>query len=116
MEKVIVTLTGSALIGFIVWFFFDKKEEEASGNDIKILVDGGYRPSVIRLNKDVPAKITFVRRDKNACLEELVIPDFSIKEFLPLSQPVTVNLTPDQAGTFIFHCGMNMFKGKIKVS
>lgn len=114
-DKIVVTILGIALIGFIYSFFFGKSEEEGDGQNMEIIVDGGYKPSVIKLNKGMTSKITFLRKDANSCLEEVVIPDFKIKQYLPLNQKVTVEITPDKTGTFPFHCGMSMYFGKIKV-
>ncbi len=32
-----------------------------------------------------------------------------------MNKPVNITLTPPKTGTFGFHCGMNMFQGKIEV-
>lgn len=116
MDKVIITLSGLSLIVGIYWFFFGKKEEvmEAS-KAITIVVDGGYKPNVIKVPKDKAVTLTFLRKDSNSCLEELVLPDYKIKEYLPLNKPVTITLSPPhKSGQF--HCAMNMFQGKIVIN
>ncbi|MCL4200254.1 cupredoxin domain-containing protein [Patescibacteria group bacterium] len=116
MDKLIVTLLGTASIGFIYWFFFGKKEEAAQPkNAWSILVEGGYKPSTVTIPYGAPATITFTRKDPNSCLEEIVLPDFKIKKFLPLNKQVTVTLSPTKRGTYDIHCGMNMYHGKIIV-
>ncbi len=116
MDKYIVAIGGLGIIGFIWWFFFGKKDEIISaGETIDILVDGGYKPSVIKIKNNKTTKLIFERRDKNSCLEEIVIPDFKIKEYLPLNKKVEIVLNPNKKGTYSTHCGMGMFHGKIIV-
>ena len=116
MEKIIVTIIGIIAIAFTYWFFLGKKDEAVDVKDkIDILVEGGYKPNTIRIQKGKPITITFLRKDSNPCLEEVVIPDFKIKKFLPIGEKVGIRITPKKSGTIPFSCGMNMFHGKIKV-
>ncbi len=116
MDKIVVTLSGLGLIAGIYWFFFGKKEGAMDASDAwTITVDGGYKPSVIKIAKDKPATLTFVRKDANSCLEEIVFPDYKIKEYLPLHKEVTITLPPPHKPSG-FHCGMNMFHGRIEVA
>jgi RND family efflux transporter MFP subunit len=80
-----------------------------------VLNADGYSPGSIRLRKNVPARLSFVRTVEVTCGTEVVIPDFNIKRDLPLNQVVIVEFTPDRAGEFSFACGMNMVRGKIVV-
>jgi len=84
-------------------------------DEIKIIVNGGYSPEVISIPKGKTTRITFIRHDANSCLEEVVLGDFKIRKHLPLNQPVTVEVTPQEKGEFGYSCGMNMFHGKIVV-
>lgn len=116
MDKIIVAVSGIGVIGFIYWFFFGKKEEVIAVEDkIDILVDGGYKPENIKIKKGKTTKLIFKRTDPNTCLEEIYIPDFKVKKFLPLDQKVEIDLTPEKAGIFQTHCGMGMFHGKVIV-
>ncbi len=116
MTKLLVTLGGVLLIAFIYWFFFGKKEEivKASEN-LKIIVKGGYKPATIKIKKGQEAKLTFLRKDSNSCLEEVIFPDFKIRQYLPMDKEVKISLSPQKAGVYNFHCGMNMFYGKLIV-
>jgi plastocyanin domain-containing protein len=117
MDKILVTSGGALLIGFIYWFFFGKRDEVAAISEaIDILVDGGYRPAAIRIKKGKAATLKITRRDSNSCLEEIIIPDFKISKYLPLNKEVKIEITPQKSGEFGFHCGMNMYHGKIVVS
>lgn len=116
MDKLIVTLIGGTGILLTFWYFFGKKEENVYvKGSAGIKVSGGYRPSRIIVKKNQPLEITFLRTDQNPCLEEVVIPGFKIKKFLPLNEKVSITIKPENAGEFPFACGMNMFHGKIIV-
>lgn len=116
MDKFIVTIFGIGLIGAIYWFFFGKKEEAMEAtNALTIVVDGGYKPNLIKIKENQPVTLTFIRKDPNTCLEELIFPDYKIKEYLPMNTPITVTLPPPHPGKSGFHCGMNMFHGRIEV-
>ena len=116
MDKTIVAVTGAALIAFIYWFFFGKKEETMEAKTSwNVIVEGGYQPAMITIPKDRQSTITFSRKDPNSCLEEVIIDDFKIKQYLPINKPVTITLSPTKTGTYGIHCGMNMFHGKILV-
>lgn len=115
MEKFIVTILGVGLVAIIYWFFFGKKEEVVEAtNKLTITVDGGYKPGTIRIQPDKPVTLTFIRKDANSCLEEIIFPDYKIKKYLPMNTPVAITLSPPHRESE-FHCGMNMFHGKIKV-
>ena len=104
-------------IAFTYWFFLGKKEKERAVSDsVDIVVEGGYSPEVIAIPKGKTTKITFIRKDPNSCLEEVVLGDFKIRKYLPLNQKVTIELTPQQKGEFDYACGMNMYHGKIIVT
>ena len=116
MDKIIVTITGIATIAGVFWFFFGKKDEAFEvAEKLTIIVEGGYKPNVIKVKQGKPVALTFLRKDPNSCLEELVFPDYKIKEYLPLNKPITVTLSPPHSYKSGFHCGMNMFHGKIIV-
>ena len=117
MDKVVFTSLGIALIAFIYWFFFGKKEEiMAASTTWNILVEGGYKPATITIPHDKTSTITLTRKDANPCLEEVILPEFKIKKFLPLNEPVTITLSPTQPGAYAMHCGMNMFHGRLIVT
>ena len=117
MDKILVTTGGFGLIAFIWWSFFGKSDAVVTaGKSIDILVDGGYKPENIKIKKGETTKLIFERKDSNSCLEEIIIPDFKIKKYLPLNKKVEILLSPDKAGIYQTHCGMGMFHGKIIVS
>lgn len=113
MAPLIVTILGIALIVGIFWFFFMAPSDSLE-QTTKVLVSGGYKPKTILLKSGVETTLTFLRTDKNSCLEEIVIPDLGIKEFLPLNEEIMITVAPPKKGMYDIHCGMNMFHGTIK--
>ena len=116
MDKVIITLLGFFGIFFTFWFFLGKKTGSVEAVDsIGILVKGGYSPETISVKRGKKIKLNFLRKDKSSCLEEVVLSDFKIREFLPLNRETTIEITPQKTGIFNFSCGMGMFHGKLIV-
>ena len=83
---------------------------------VTVLVDGGYQPSDIRVTAGTPVRLLFNRRDTSSCSEEVVLPDFGMKRFLPANRTTLVEFVPTRAGTFEFTCGMGMLRGRITVT
>ena len=117
VDKIFVIISGIVGIIFTYWFFLKKNEVAVEATDeIKILVDGGYQPSAIKIPIHKKTTLTFFRKDPSSCLEEVVLSDFKIRQFLPLEKQVAIDITPAKTGEFVFSCGMNMFHGKLIVS
>lgn len=116
LDKILVILMGLVGIVFTYWYFLMRKEKEVQvEGEVDIIVEGGYKPEIISIPKGKPTKINFLRKDSSSCLEEVVLSDFKIRKYLPLNQKVTIELTPQKSGEFVFSCGMNMFHGKVIV-
>lgn len=85
-----------------------------AGERLDIVVDGGYKPNKIRFDKNKKVTLRFIRKSPNMCLEEIVFPDYKIKKSLPVGKAVEVILAPPHPKVSVFHCGMNMYKGKLE--
>ena len=92
-----------------------KEKVKAVSGEVDIIVEGGYSPSTISIPKDKTTTINFIRKDPSSCLEEVIIPDFKIRKYLPVNQKISVQISPKKTGEFGFACGMNMYHGKIIV-
>lgn len=124
METVdwVVLLSGVAAIGWVNWYFFlaaggDAVAATGEGGvqEVRIAVQGGYSPAAVRVRRGDPVRLIFDRRETSSCSEEVVIPDFGIRRFLPAHEETVVELTPERAGTYEFTCGMGMLRGKVVV-
>lgn len=117
VDKILVLLFSALGIVLTYWFFLLKKEQvmTITSDSVDITVDGGYQPGIISIPRGRTTKINFLRKDPSSCLEEVVLPDFKIKKYLPMNKRITIEINPKKAGEFIFSCGMNMNHGKIMV-
>lgn len=118
----VVIAAGLALIALINWYFFFSPEPSAVAAvgggglaEVPIVVEGGYSPATVRVPRGARVRLVFDRREDASCSEEVVIPDFGIRRFLPAHQQTTVEITPQVAGRFPFSCGMSMMRGTLVV-
>jgi plastocyanin domain-containing protein len=121
-DRIFVTLIGTALIMFIVWFFWMKKAKgtraTAMGSGYQealILVKGGYTPDVVLVRKDQPVRLNFLREETSSCSEMVLLPDFEKSARLPTGETVPVEFLPREVGEYEFTCQMGMFRGKLVV-
>lgn len=116
-----VVLGGLGLIGLELWWFlFSKPPAQQAGvrqgtQEIEITVDGGYSPDQIVVQAGQPVRLNFFRKDPSSCLEKVILPDFHRAVDLQLNQATAIEFTPQEPGTYTFHCGMNMFRGNLEV-
>ena len=122
LVKALVVGAGVALIGWELWWFLGRhgggvaaREGEHGLQDITITVDGGYAPSRIRAKAGQPMRLAFHRLDPSGCLAQVIFPDFHKTLDLQLDATTTLELPPTEAGTYPFHCGMNMVRGVLEV-
>jgi plastocyanin domain-containing protein len=121
--QIVVTLVGIAAIVWVNWYFFLTTQRPvaaaASGTgpqSVRIVVEGGYSPSVVTVEAGRPVRLEFERRESSGCTEEVVVPDFGIRTFLPAHQITPVQFTPVKPGTYEFTCGMGMVRGRLIAS
>jgi Cu+-exporting ATPase len=77
----------------------------------------GYDPGRIVLEKGEPVRLVFTRTTPSVCLQQVQIPKFGIQPVdLPINEPVSIEVTPDEAGEFTFACGMDMQHGILVVA
>jgi plastocyanin domain-containing protein len=118
----IAVLAGAAAIAWVNWYFFFAQRSAATAQEtggvqeVTIAVQGGYDPAEVKVRKGSPVRLVFDRRETSSCSEEVVIPDFGIRRFLPAFQKTAIELTPSEAGTYEFTCGMSMLRGRLVVS
>jgi plastocyanin domain-containing protein len=122
----LVVLGGIAAIAWVNWYFFVAGRSpvaaaaavssgaDGSGPQEQVItVDGGYAPAVVKVKVGRPVRLVFDRKDTGSCSEEVVLPDFGVRRFLPTGQKTVVEVTPSKAGRYDFTCGMSMLRGAI---
>ena len=127
----LVILGGLAAIAWVNWYFFLAGRTSAvaavaavaaagaggiaasAPAEVTITVDGGYSPQQVRVKAGAPVRLVFDRRDSGSCSDEVVLPDFGIRRFLPTGQRTTIEVTPPKAGRYEFTCGMSMLRGAV---
>ncbi|MBI4146221.1 cupredoxin domain-containing protein [Candidatus Woesearchaeota archaeon] len=96
----------------------DKKEAILKGSvqEVDLLMkDSAYSPNVIVAKKGIPLRIKVTAEESAGCAREIVFPDFKIRKIIPVGELTTIEFTPDKAGTFVYHCSMDMARGKLVV-
>ncbi|HET7680200.1 MAG TPA: cupredoxin domain-containing protein [Xanthobacteraceae bacterium] len=121
-DRWIVTVTGLALVAFIVWFFWLKRSTgfhatETSGGyqEAMILVKGGYTPDTIIVRSGRPVRLNFRREETASCSDKVIFADFQKSADLPTGQTIAIELLPKAPGEFAFACPMGMFRGRLIV-
>ena len=86
---------------------------DGNEQDVTVTVnDGGYSPSILVLQKGVPAKIKFNPKQLTGCNNYVIFPELNGQINLK-SQTETPLITPKS--DFTFRCGMGMLNGYVKV-
>jgi plastocyanin domain-containing protein len=118
----LVILGGAAAIAWVNWYFLlanrPAARAAAAGDgvqEVRIRVAGGYSPSHVRVRRGAVVRLLFDRQETSGCSEEVVLPDFGIRRFLPAHRETAVEFTPEREGDFEFMCGMSMMRGRITV-
>ncbi|AXQ50892.1 cupredoxin domain-containing protein [Lysinibacillus fusiformis] len=74
----------------------------------------GYTPENVKVKAGIPVQLHFQKSFSGGCLSYLIIEDFLIEKDLDKGDNL-VEFTPEKPGIYTFHCGMNMYFGKIIV-
>jgi plastocyanin domain-containing protein len=121
-DRWIFALLGTAVILFIVWFFWLKRSTglraaETTGGyqEAMILVKGGYTPDTIIVRHGRPVRLNFRREETASCSDKVIFADFQKSADLPTGQTVPVEFLPKEPGEFAFGCPMGMFRGRLIV-
>lgn len=118
--QILINLIGLAVIAWVIWYFWIWSKNNFSVAIIKdkainIIVKGGYQPKAVSTKVGQPITLNFIRKESSPCGEEIVLPDFGKRVYLPENKSVSIEVTPQKAGVYEFTCGMNMYRGKLIV-
>ncbi|OGN77805.1 MAG: hypothetical protein A2082_01240 [Chloroflexi bacterium GWC2_70_10] len=83
--------------------------------EVRVLVQHGYRPDRVELEAGVPAILRFDRQEEDPCSELLVCELLPSSYRLAPRAETVVRFTPTVPGTFAFTCGLGMYAGRIVV-
>ncbi|HEX2717391.1 MAG TPA: cupredoxin domain-containing protein [Gemmatimonadaceae bacterium] len=119
----LVVAAGAGAIAWVNWYFFragrvapaTAAPTGGGAAEATIVVRGGYTPSAIRAKAGQPLRLVFDRQDDSSCSEEIVLPDFGIRRYLPTGAKTAIEVTPPRAGRYEFTCGMGMLHGALVV-
>jgi plastocyanin domain-containing protein len=120
----LVIAGGLAAIAWVNWYFFLAERSaavataagagaDAGPQQVTIAVRGGYDPATVRVRAGAPVRLVFDRQETSGCSEEVVIPDFGVRRFLPAHERTVVDLPASAPGTYEFTCGMSMLRGRV---
>ena len=106
-----VTLTGILAIAWVNYYFFAAGRgaavaatpEGTGPQRVRIEVKGGYSPALIKVHAGRPVRLEFFRNETNGCTEEVVLPDFGIRTFLPAHQTTPGGFHSAEAGELRVH-------------
>lgn len=118
----LVVVGGIAAIVWVNWYFLLAGRSPvavAAGaggvQEVEIEVRGGYDPATVRVRRGQAVRLVFHRQESSGCSEEVVLPDFGIRRFLPPHEKTAVEFRPAEAGSYEFTCGMGMLRGRLVV-
>lgn len=82
---------------------------------VDVLINGGYHPDSIVALAGRPLRLTFWRRDEDACFERVVFSSPHIDRRISLAGFTTIDLPSQPAGEVRFTCGMGRYRGRIQL-
>ncbi len=83
---------------------------------IKALSTGGYDHPQVSVRKGIPVRLHFSADSGAGCGRAFYLDGFNVRLVSNGGEEQVAEFTPDQAGTFAYHCGMWMFRGSMVVS
>jgi plastocyanin domain-containing protein len=117
-----VVAGGIAAIVWVNWYFFVAGRTPVAAaagaggaQEVEIRVRGGFDPKTVRVRRGEPVRLVFHRDESATGSDEVVLPDFGVRRFLPPGEATAVEFTPAEAGSYEFTCGMGLLRGRLVV-
>ena len=89
-----------------------KSSQVQTAQKATIVVNNGFSPSTVTVKAGQPVRLVFDTKEKG-CIDTVVFDKMHLKKSLKNGTKTVVTFTPKKAGTYGFHCAMNMMKGQI---
>ncbi len=83
---------------------------------IKALGTGSYDNPQVTVKKGIPVRLHFSAQANAGCGRAFYLDGFNVKLISYSGEEQVAEFTPQQEGTFAYHCGMNMFRGRMVVA
>ncbi|MCK7598538.1 cupredoxin domain-containing protein [Microbulbifer sp. CAU 1566] len=121
MTSLLINLSGLAAIALTVWWFWlaakgNKQQSVSVDEKLEIQVkDGVYEPDRIRVSAGEETVLHFRREDASPCAEWVLFPDLEVSAQLGVDQITEVTIPAADAGEYLFHCQMQMYRGTLIV-
>ncbi|MEO7430070.1 MAG: cupredoxin domain-containing protein, partial [Acidimicrobiales bacterium] len=107
IATLLVTAAGTGLIAALARYFFRPQVATVAGvgddgQEMTVIVQGGYQPNLIHAHTGAPLRLVFDRREDGDCSSRVVIGDLGVNRFLAPFATTVVELPTDRPGTFEF--------------
>ncbi len=89
---------------------------DAQKVSVRALDTGLYDNAQITVKAGQPVEFIFSADKGSGCGRQLLIPAFNVNMVSKDGEPHTATFTPQKPGTYEYHCGMKMFRGKLVVT
>ncbi len=83
---------------------------------IKALSTGRYDNSQVAVRKGVPVRLHFSADSGAGCGKAFYLDEFNVRLTSYNGEDSVAQFTPQQEGTYPYHCGMWMFRGNLVVT
>jgi plastocyanin domain-containing protein len=83
---------------------------------IKALGTGAYDNPQVTVRKGIPVKLHFSAEASAGCGRALYLDGFNVQLVSRSGEEQMAEFTPEKEGTYAYHCGMNMFRGRMVVT
>jgi cupredoxin-like protein len=93
----------------------DVSGSQAQDVYIKALGTGSYDNPQVTVKRGIPVRLHFSTDGHAGCGSALYLDAFNVK-LVSSGEEEVAQFTPEQDGTFPYHCGMNMFRGRMIVT
>ena len=81
----------------------------AAPRTVKVLItEDGPQPAAVDVKAGEAIRLEVTRKTDATCVTRVVMKEFGVSQDLPLDKPVSVEVTPKKAGTYVAKCGMGM--------